>query len=565
MIITILKLFLFCLIAVQCNLLYSKIVINELMTAPVDGEPEWIELFNAGTAAVVMFDYTISDLVSVKNMPEFELKQGCYAILVKDTNLLKSYREIPNSSVLVQCTIPSLNNTFDAVILKAPDGRIIDSVYYDMNWGEKGVSLERADCNAPAVNQDNWGKSLEQCGATAGEMNSIAIINYDILCKSISLNGSYENLSISVRDEGKTKSNSFNFTLAVDLNKNGIVDIDEIVLEIENLIIAERDTVIEISMESLKKVVPKNSEYSVLGAVYSATDQRRLNDTARSRIYFRIETPVVRINEIMYDVSTGNVEYIELWNGGKDTLLLDGFLIWDAAGSLTKGNIKILSDKCKIAPDNYGVVTWDSTFFNKYSDLCGSDKVHFYKSSFNLNQSSDLIVLADLNGKVYDSLTYFNTWHNESVKETKNRSLEKISPGLLSNLPESWSSCTEIGGGSPGRKNSLTGLISSSGSLAINPNPFAPSSGGQDANAVISYELTFIRAKISAGVYDKSGYRVNQLANNRYSGAVGSLVWDGKNSEGYIVQAGQYILILEASDNDSGNVYQNKSLIVVGK
>jgi hypothetical protein len=42
-------------------------------------------------------------------------------------------------------------------------------------------------------------------------------------------------------------------------------------------------------------------------------------------------------------------------------------------------------------------------------------------------------------------------------------------------------------------------------------------------------------------------------------------VWDGKNSEGYIVQAGQYILILEASDNYSGNIYQNKSLIVVGK
>lgn len=565
MIITTLRLFLFCLIFAQCNLLYSKIVINELMTAPVDGEPEWIELFNAGTAVVVLSDYTISDLVSVKNLPFFELQSGSYAILVKDTNLLKSYRKVPQSAILVQCTIPSLNNTSDAVILKAPDGKIIDSVYYDMIWGEKGVSLERADCSAPAVSQDNWGKSLEQSGATPGELNSIAIINYDILCKSISLNSSYENLSISVRDEGKIKSHSFKFTLALDLNKNGIIDIDEIVSETENLILAERDTVFTIPLESIKNVISKNAEYSVIGAVYSAIDQRRLNDTARCSIYFRIETPVVRINEIMYDVSTGNAEYIELWNGGNDTLLLDGFLIWDAAGSLTKGNIKILSDNFKIEPDGYGVVTWDSSFFSNYPDLEGRDNVHFYKSSFNLNQSSDLIVLADLNGKVYDSLTYFNSWHNESVKETKNRSLEKISPALASHLPESWSSCTEISGGTPGRKNSVTGQMTSGGSLTISPNPFAPSSGGTDAIAVISYELPFIRANISAGVYDKSGYRVHQLANNRYSGAFGSLVWDGKNSDGYIVQAGQYILILEATDNDSGNVYQNKSLIVVGK
>ena len=339
-----------------------------------------------------------------------------------------------------------------------------------------------------------------------------------------------------------------------------------IVIYTENQIkFDERDLHIYVELSTLKSKMTKSGTINLRANVYSVSDQRRLNDTVRMDIFIKIGEPKIRINEIMYDVSSENAEYIELWNGGTDTLLLDNFVIWDAAGSLTKGNIKIISDNFKIAPDGYGVIVWDSSFFSQYPELIGQNNLYYYKSSFNLNLASDLIVIADASGKIYDSLTYFNTWHNKAVIETKNRSLEKVSPSLDSHFPENWSSCAETSGGTPGRRNSLAGDKVSEGSLVISPNPFAPSLGGADANTIISYQLPFLHAYISASVYDINGFKISELTNNRYTGANGAFVWDGKNAEGYIVQVGQYILLIEATDADGGSVNQQKALIVVGK
>lgn len=539
----------------------AEIVINEIMPAPLDGEPEWIELFNFSSADFFCESCSISDFSSTRKVSDFVIKSNQYAIIVKDTNLLKSYYMLPNDVVLIQSAFPALNNTTDAVVLKNSANEILDSVYYDLKWGEKGLSLERIDFSIKAINSANWAKSTSANGATPGELNSNAIINYDLYCEYIKIANDYQNIELRIIDNGRLKSEHFEINLFISLPN---IEEYKHIFSSKLSFFSEKDTLIFLPLEILKSNISHSGIVKIKSVLQSDSDQRSQNDTTISSIYIRLEEPNIRINEFMYDVSDEFAEYIEIWNGGEDSLLMDNFVIWDAAGSLTKGNIPIVSNSFVIAPGGYGVLVWDSVFFNKFPELIEKSNVYFYKSSFNLNLAGDLIVLADAGGKIYDSLTYSNQWHNKSVNETKNRSLEKINTSLDSFNPDNWSTSTDIIGGTPGRENSLYSNPTKDGDISISPNPFAPSRGGADANAVINYEIPFMQAYINASIYDINGFKQFEIANNRYSGALGSLVWNGTNQDGYIVQIGQYILILESTDSVTGSVHTQKALIVVG-
>jgi hypothetical protein len=544
--------------------LNAKIIINEIMPIPAGNEPEWIELFNVGTDDILLHNFTIADGTTPKKIPDFELKKGEFAVLVKDTSLLKSIRIIPVGAILIQMTIPSLNNTTDYLTIKNSEGILSDSIYYNMKWGEKERSLERIDPNYPAINSDNWSKSNSISGATAGAVNSVIIVTYDITCSKIYMSDNYKSVSVLILDIGRQKSSKFNFDLYIDLNSDDSLSTDEKLISFQNADLNEADTIITISTDVINKSITKNGIYSFTGIISSANDGKSDNDTCRAGLYLRLEEPIIKINEIMYDVTSDKAEFIEIWNGGQDTLLMDNFLIWDAAGSLEKGNVKIISDNFKIAPDSYGIICWDSLFFNEFPEFIGNPAVYCYRTSFNLNLSSDLIVLADINGKIYDSLTYFDSWHTKSIIETKNRSLEKINESINGSNPISWATCAEIKGSTPLAKNSLSGTPTENINIEITPNPFAPNSTGNDAIAKINLNLPYSTAYLNAAIYDINGYKVAEIANNRYSSGKSSLEWDGKNSEGYIFQIGQYILLIEATDVNSGNVESKKAIIVIG-
>ncbi|MBX3044994.1 MAG: lamin tail domain-containing protein [Candidatus Kapabacteria bacterium] len=565
MLITILKITLFILMFCFSIILEARIVINEIMPAPLDGEPEWIEFYNTGEFEIILVSPAISDLASSRNIQPFKLQPGQFAIVVKDTNLLKTYYNIPSNCIMIQSTFPTLNNTNDAVALRENVSELIDTVFYDMKWGEKGLSLERIDVKSAALSQTNWSKSLSAFGATPGYINSTALINYDLTCLKINYNNLSAEVEVVINDIGTKRSQEFDFSVNAEFTISSGEMLNLSLIELTGISIYDLDTIISIPVELIRNIIPRSGMVRFTAFVSSFNDERRSNDTVSSEFYIRREDPIIKINEIMYDVSDGMAEYIELWNGGSDTLLLDNFVIWDAAGTIEKGNVRIISDSFVIPPNEYGVVTWDEAFFQTFPDLLDKNNIYLFKSSMNLNLSGDLIVIADANGKIYDSLTYSNSWHNRSVSNTKNRSLEKISPILESHYNANWSTCSAYEGGTPGKINSLAGNKPGEGSISISPNPFAPSLGGADANAVISYELPFTSSHLSAAVYDMNGTRISQIANNRFSGSQGAIVWDGRNSNDFISQIGQYIVVIEAVDIESGKVSVLKSLIVIGK
>jgi hypothetical protein len=104
------------------SFLPNDILINEIVSNPMDGE-EWIEIFNPGNTIVDLNAWTIEDRTGRDTVLEGIILPGSYMII-----------EDPNGT---------LNNDGDDVILKDPNGQIIDQVSYDEDPPGKGESYAR--------------------------------------------------------------------------------------------------------------------------------------------------------------------------------------------------------------------------------------------------------------------------------------------------------------------------------------------------------------------------------------------------------------------------------------
>ncbi len=87
-----------------------KVIINEFLLQPNDGEKEWIEIYNDSEVSVDLTGWTLED--------------GTGKIFA-----LTSTLEAKNFLV-IELTTSKLNNDGDAVIIKNTSGEIIDEVYY---------------------------------------------------------------------------------------------------------------------------------------------------------------------------------------------------------------------------------------------------------------------------------------------------------------------------------------------------------------------------------------------------------------------------------------------------
>ncbi len=436
------------------DVVVNDVVVNEIMPAPLNGEPEWIELFNNSSDDIRASGFTINDLKRTVALPEFEIGPYGYAIITKDTALLKSLRDIPESAVMVEIGLPVFNNNYDAAVLRSDGGQILDSLYYDMSWGTKGISLERIDPDRPAVGSDNLAPSKAIEGATPG----------------------YENSTV--------------------------------------------------------RIIPP------------------------------LQPEALKINELLFDAAGGTSEFIELWNSTDTLINLYGINIYDGAMVSNHKPVVVYSKSITIKPGAYGVIAGDSAIFDNFPYLAGGP-VFISHKSLSLNNSGDMIVIKDASGQTLDSMVFEEKWHNEAINNTRNLSLEKFKPHLPSGDRNSWSSCADPLGATPGRINSLS-KATGGFEIVIEPNPFSTQSRNR-ANCIIKYKLPFKTATITATIHGLNGIELRKLLNADYSSASGEFSWNGSDGNGNILPPGPYILNLEAADSQTGEIVSERKMIVVGE
>jgi hypothetical protein len=559
-------------ISIRCP--RGDLLINEIMYAPTGDEPEWIELLNDSPDTVNLKNWKISDnTVSTKSIIsqiDLMVAPNSFLVVAKDANFAVMHPEVP----FITANFSALNNTTpDAVVVYDAFSGSIDSVMYQPNWGgHNGISLERIDVVVPSILASNWGSSQDLYGSTPGHINSIARLNYDVALNNLvqrqfSSNGKNQPvLQMTVQNLGRCTIDSIIVKFFVDTNHNMLPDISELVKStfLDQELIAGDSVQISESLRQLN-----SGERNVIVIAENWRDERLRNNQASISLKVGFEQRSLIINEIMYDPLDGQNEWIELFNRTTQPVDLAQWTFNDRA-TLSGVNTFTISDSTMIVqPGGFVVVAAESSVCSFYPNLqsvrpgvCVSVLNH--SSGLSLNNEGDVLVLKDLVGQIIDSVAYSPRWHHPDVVDTHGRSLERINPDIESNDPRTWSTCTNILGGTPGTANSIwTAMTKSGTTISLSPNPFSPDGDGYEDFCIIHLHLSFMISTIHIRLYDIKGRLIRTLVNGELGSSINDFVWDGRDDQRQRVRVGVYVVFLEATSRTSGKVEVAKTVAVV--
>ncbi|MCU0386380.1 MAG: lamin tail domain-containing protein [Flavihumibacter sp.] len=171
------------------------IAINEILSDPMAGGSDYIELFHVGKAPVQLGGWQLASRNSNGNLsgvralvpgPRF-FYPGDFLVVTTDASWLQRQYLVKQPNSLVQLvSLPSFPNEKGTVVLLDAMQQVIDEVQYDAAWhhemlrNTENVSLERRDPAASSLSASNWTSAAAHAGyGTPGYENSQAGIPDD--------------------------------------------------------------------------------------------------------------------------------------------------------------------------------------------------------------------------------------------------------------------------------------------------------------------------------------------------------------------------------------------------
>ncbi len=553
-------------IKINVSLPEGTILISEVMYAPLGDEPEWVEIYNPSESVINLKNWQISDASSKVTLTskDFLIQPGEYIVLSRDSSILNFYQnQIP--SRIITLSLPTLNNTEDAIVIYDHTEAKIDSVRYFGTWGKPGFSIERIDFDEPSTDSSNWSIPADSLKATPGRENSVKRKNFDLRILSVKAPslldyGETLNVEITVQNFGLQQVRDFSIKVFKDSTET-----EQILNQSFQITLNKKDsTSVNLGIPNLEP-----GENNLTFSIDFASDENLKNNKLTKKINVSYPSSCITINEIMFDPLPGYCEYIELFNRHDKPINLKNWKFNDMRNQEGKANfITLASSDLIIYPNEFVIIASDSTIYKYLNPNDSIDfKIAVLNRGLSLNNDFDDVVISDLTGKIIDSVRYSSTWHSPMLQSTKGISLEKVNHNLPSHERSSWSSSSSKAGGTPGRKNSAFIELSPQpqmASLTINPNPFSPDGDGFNDVCLISYILPFNSGVINVKIFDSNGRLVKTLANNQFSNQIGNLIWDGTGDDGRILRIGIYIILFEAT-SENNETFRQKSTVVLAK
>jgi hypothetical protein len=499
----------------------NDIIINEIMYAPLDGEPEWIELFNRTNDSLSLMNWTITDIyttpTTVKISSNISIMPKSYLVISRDSTVFIQHPFIP--SPVLKLNIPTLNNDGDGVILKNYTGMVIDSVKYDPQWGgNSGYSLERKSPDISSLLKDNWGNSKDFERSTPGRINSLKEKQYDLSVGDILFNpkfpvaGNDVSVSALIKNNGTSSANNFTveFYFKEDLSDWKMLSVSN------NLSLLPGDSSIIPSSFPISKIQDK---YTVLVKVIFSPDQDTLNNYLEKNLEPGAAERSIIVNEIMYDPAVGEPEWIELKNISPETINLKNWLLSDVLTTPTKA--VITNQDYFLAPNEFIIAARDTMFCLSHPELSAKTKIVNYGI---LGNSEDGIIVYDYRSGIIDSVIYNSSWGHK-----KGYSLERISSDKNSNDSSNWtlSLCSEKS--TPGKENSVVGIPDGKrNDLVINEIMYDPAVGNNEF-------VEFLNLKKE--ILNIGGWSIEDQHKNKYK----------LSDSNFVIPPGSYFLLISDS------------------
>jgi len=444
---------------------FNDVVINEIMYAPVSGEPEWVEVFNASNETINLKDWTINDVYTTpaygKVTGDFILLPQTFGVLAKDSSITNYHRTLP--SKFTKVNLPVLNNDVDGVVLKDNRAVIMDSVLYSSSWGgANGFSLERKMLTAPTNSQDNWGSSFDVEQSTPGRINSQTPKEYDLIITSLGTDyssfGENENFPIYalIKNIGSKAVDNFSVNFYVDTDSNRTAD-ELFASQLYAANLQSGDSVKVFSGNN--RAIAKKTLFAA--KILFANDADTLNNEVEKYFEPGYRRQAVLINEVMYNPNDNAPEWIELL--AKDSLNLKNWSLADSLSTPTK--VKISYNDFTLFPNELVVLAKDSaSFFTAYHP---SARIKFIAVNLpSLSNTEDGIQVYDFRDALIDGMRYKSSWAGK-----KGFSIERIADAGDS---LSWITSLAVNGNSAGEENLLPNQNAARNSIVINEIMFDP-------------------------------------------------------------------------------------------
>jgi len=472
----------------------NDLIITEVMYAPVNGEPEWVELYNRSGKTINLQNYKIAEEVDTIEITaeELQLLNGCYLVISTDSIIFKYYT-IPCRTIIKK--LPKLNNNGDKLMLLDKYSFIIDSLHYLADWGgADGKSLERIYYDSSSNKKANWKTSKNIKGGTPGVKNSVVPPDIDLFIKEVKITPELplagESISVSVKIINKgIKPSSFNLLIYSDTLKKNILDAQS------NIPINGNDSVL-VTLNSIIKNI--HSDKLLFFNCACAEDEDAANNDYSRAIRVCYPASTIRINEIMYNPEGSEPEWIEFVNTSADTININSYLLSDVLA--TPSIYKIEKDNL-LLPYSFLVIARDSLIYNYHKSIPSSIIITNIPV---LNNDEDGVVITDFRGVAQDSVFYKTGFGGKAGHSIERRSLE-----VMSNVASNWGAATDIEKSTPGRKNSLAEKLNDLKAVDLLIVPQNPVAGeGVKIKAIIKNT-----GKISIGNFVTEFYYCNDTVN----------------------------------------------------
>lgn len=264
----------------------------------------------------------------------------------------------------------------------------------------------------------------------------------------------------------------------------------------------------------------------------------------------------VILNEVLFDVATGESEFVELYNMS-DT--------WISAKSLSiatrkaNGNLNYITPLSSDANDAIPPHTY-ITLSRNVDDVCekygcGDGAVSFSLPKMAaLSNSGAHVVLLDKKDNVLDEFAYDPKMHSQFSTVDKGRSLERVSFDS-----DEWVSASdECGGATPGRKNSAA---SGKKEELVCIQSFITADFPQ---IIIEYSFPKPDFKGTLLCFDRFGKHICTLFDYKLLDREGVYRWNGTDDAGEMLPTGIYVLLFEAV-SESGDRIRKKIVCTIGE
>lgn len=444
---------------------FGSVLICEIMYSPINGEPEWIELFNPNADSINIRGFSISDILTTPKLTEIIseiiLPPSEFLVISKDSTIFDYHSQIP--SKLLFLNFANLNNDIDGIVIRDSFGELIDSVKYKSKWGGTlGHSLERILSNKSATDSTNWKSSTDIELSTPGRKNSVTPLNFDLEISQLTTFPEIPFLEQSVFVETTIKNIGFNnadkFNVKLEYEtQNGKMLLEEI--SFDNLLAS--DSLVVKSTNFFEMV----DSVKIIASIDYELDENKQNNSISKAIISGIMRNSILINEFVANPNVDEAEWIELFNNSNETIDVSNWFVSDLL--TTPKPCKISENPVFIKPNEYLIITNDTSklFF---------ENVPTFEVKFGtLGNIEDGIVVYDYYQNIVDSLKYTADWEIQ-----KGRSLERFSLNQNTTDISNWLPSLSVSGSSPGNSNSVLNTIEAEqNSIIINEIMFDPELG----------------------------------------------------------------------------------------